>query len=112
MNAKIKLKNKKFYHSEEVADIHIKSVKSLKSINCSKEFNSRAIDEFLLIFLASAKAKGISKFKNLGELNKKESPRLKWGQKILKKIGIKTKLKNNSIKIFGNPNIKIKKKNN
>ena len=39
-----------------------------------------------------------------------KSPRLKWGQKILKKIGIKTKLKNNSIKIFGNPNIKINKK--
>ena len=31
---------------------------------------------FLLIFLVAAKSKGISSFKNLGELNKKESPRL------------------------------------
>jgi 3-phosphoshikimate 1-carboxyvinyltransferase len=36
---------------------------------------------FLLIFLVAAKAKGISFFKNLSELNQKESPRLKWGSK-------------------------------
>ena len=38
------------------------------------------------IFIAAAKAKGISNFKNLGELNKKESPRLKWGSVILNKM--------------------------
>ena len=29
-----------------------------------------------LIILVAARAKGVSSFKNLGELNKKESPRL------------------------------------
>ena len=110
MGANIIFKNIKNYKGEKNADIHVSSSKLLKSINCPSYLNSSAIDEFLVIFLVAAKAKGISKFKNLGELNKKESPRLKWGQKILKKIGIKTKLKNNSIKIFGNPNIKINKK--
>ena len=52
----------------------------------------------------------ISYFKNLSELNQKESPRLKWGSKILKLIGIKTITTNNSIKIFGNPNLNINKK--
>jgi 3-phosphoshikimate 1-carboxyvinyltransferase len=42
-------------------------------------------------------------------LNKKESPRLDWGAKILNMIGIKTKLTKDSIKIYGNPNLKIKK---
>ena len=43
-------------------------------------------------------------------MNEKESPRLKWGAKILKKIGIKTIVTNDSIKIFGNPDLKINKK--
>ena len=72
--------------------------------------NSSAIDEFLLIFLVAAKAKGISYFKNLSELNQKESPRLKWGSKILNKIGIKNVITKSSIKIYGNPNLKIDKK--
>ena len=72
--------------------------------------NSTAIDEFLLIFLVAAKAKGVSYFKNLSELNQKESPRLKWGSKILKSIGVKTITTNDSIKIFGNPNLSINRK--
>ena len=57
----------------------------------------------------AAKAKGVSYFKNLSELNQKESPRLIWGAKILKKMGIKTILTKKSIKIYGNPNLEIKK---
>jgi len=68
------------------------------------------IIEFLIIFLAAAKAKGISYFKNLSELNKKESPRLLLGSKILNMIGIKTKLTKKSIKIYGDPNLKLNKK--
>ena len=110
MGASILIKNKKIYKGEEISDIEIKSCSSLKAINCPTEFNSSAIDEFLVIFLVAAKAKGISTFKKLGELNQKESPRLKWGQKILNKMGIRTILKKDSIKIFGNPNLKINKK--
>ena len=107
MGVKISFKNKKTYKGEKNADVHISNVKNLKPINCPPQLNSGAIDEFLLIFLVAAKAKGVSYFTNLGELNEKESPRLKWGAKILKKIGIKTILTKNSIKIFGNPDLKI-----
>ena len=110
MGVKISLKNIKNYKGERIADIIVKSTKSFKSIKCPSTLNSEAIDEFLLIFLVAAKAKGISYFKNLSELNQKESPRLQWGSKILKLIGIKTITTNNSIKIFGNPNLNINKK--
>ncbi len=110
MGAKIIFKNKKVYKGELLADIFVKSPKNLKSINCPSNLNSGAIDEFPLIFLVAAKANGVSFFKNLAELNQKESPRLKWGSKILNLMGIKTKLTNDSIKIFGNPKINIKKK--
>ena len=46
----------------------------------------------------------------MSELNQKESPRLKWGSKILNKIGIKNEIKKDSIKIIGNPQINLKKK--
>ena len=78
MGVKISFRNKKIYKGEKIADIKIIGSKKLKSINCPTKLNSGAIDEFLIIFLVAAKAKGVSYFKNLGELNEKESPRLKW----------------------------------
>jgi len=110
MGVKIKFENKKIYKGEKNADIKILSPKNLNAINCPSKLNSGAIDEFLVIFLVAAKAKGISYFKNLSELNEKESPRLKWGAKILNKMGVKTITSKDSIKIYGNPNLKINKK--
>jgi 3-phosphoshikimate 1-carboxyvinyltransferase len=109
MGIKILITNKKNYNGELVADLFVKSTKKLKSINCPSELNSSAIDEFLIIFLVAAKAKGISYFKNLSELNQKESPRLEWGSRILNMMGVKTKLTNHSIKIYGNPKLEITK---
>ena len=109
MGAKIILKNKKNYKGELIADIFVKSAKHLKAIDCPIKYNSKAIDEFLIIFLVAAKSKGISYFKNLQELNQKESKRLDWGSKILNMIGINTKLTNDSIKIYGQPNLELRK---
>ena len=109
MGARISLKNKRNYRGEKISDILIQSSSNLKSINCSSELNSSAIDEFLIIFLTAAKSKGTSYFKDISELNQKESPRLKWGSKILNMMGIKTELTKDSIKIYGQPNLKIKK---
>jgi len=109
MGANILLKNKRDYKGEKISDIFIKSSNKLRGINCPVELNSSSIDEFLVIFLAAAKARGISYFKDISELNQKESPRLNWGSKILNMMGIKTELTKNSIKIYGQPNLKITK---
>ena len=109
MGAKIKVKNKKIRYGEKLADIFVKSQPALKKINCPPNLSSNLIDEFLILFLVAAKANGISSFSNLSELNKKESPRLKLGSKLLNQLGIKTKLKKDSIKIFGNPAINLRK---
>ena len=110
MGVNIVLENKKIYKGEKIADIKVKSSKLIKPINCPSTLVTSAIDEFLIIFLMAAKANGISYFKGLAELNKKESPRLKWGSKILNKMGIKNITTKSSIKIFGNPKLKINKK--
>ena len=108
MGAKIIFINKKNYKGENKADIKVVSGKNIKAINCPPKLNSGAIDEFLVIFLVAAKAKGVSYFKNLGELNQKESPRLKWAEKILRNLGVRTITTNDSIKIYGNPNLNLK----
>ena len=110
MGVKIIKKNIRNYKGEQIADLLVKSSDSLKPINCPPSLNSSAIDEFLLIFIVAAKADGVSYFRNLSELNQKESPRLKWGSKILKKMGIKNKITKDSIKIYGNPKLDINKK--
>ena len=107
MGVKIIFKNQKIYKGEKKADIKILSAKNIRGINCPSKLNSGAIDEFLVIFLVAAKAKGVSYFKNLGELNQKESPRLKWAKKILTYLGVKVIATENSIKIYGNPNLNL-----
>ena len=109
MGAKISLNNTRNYRGEKISDIKIKTSKNLRGINCPSRLNSSAIDEFLIIFLVAAKAKGISSFRNISELNQKESPRLNWGSKILNMMGIKTELTKDSIKIYGQPNLEIAK---
>ena len=86
MGVEISFINRKIYKGEVIADIFVKSPNNLKSINCPSNLNSNAIDEFLVIFLIAAKADGVSTFKDLGELNKKESPRLRWVQKLAKMV--------------------------
>jgi len=110
MGAEIIFKKQKVYRGEKISDLLIKSAYNLKAINCPTKLNSSAIDEFLIIFLVAAKAKGISHFKDISELNQKESPRLNLGSKILNMMGIKTILTKDSIKIYGQPKLKIKKK--
>tara|TARA_B100001175_G_scaffold260973_1_gene230039 strand:+ start:2998 stop:4341 length:1344 start_codon:yes stop_codon:yes gene_type:complete len=107
MGVKFIFKNKKIYNGEKISDIFVKTPKKIKSINCPSKINSRAIDEFLIIFLIAAKAKGTSFFKDLGELNQKESPRLKVGSNFLTMIGIKNYCTADSIKIIGNPNLQL-----
>ena len=108
MGASIKFKNKRIYKGEKTADIFVKSSKILKPINCPSNLNSSAIDELILCFLVAAKAEGVSTFKDLGELNKKESPRLNISIKLLRMMGIKVIRKGNNIKIYGKPKLDLK----
>jgi len=107
MGVRIIFKNQKTYKGEKKANIKVVSAKNIKAINCPPELNSGAIDEFLVIFLVAAKAKGVSYFSNLGELNQKESPRLKWAEKILSNLGVKTITTSDTIKIYGKPDLNL-----
>ena len=109
MNANIKIRNMKKISGEVVGTIVVKS-SSLKSINCPEKMVPSLIDEFCILFIMAALTKGLSKFTGISELRHKESDRIKNMEIGFKKIGIKTKSTYSSLKIYGNPNIKIKKK--
>ena len=111
MNANIKIKNLKKISGEPVGDIIIKS-SILKPVVCPKELGPFLIDEFCILFVIAALTKGLSKFTGINELRHKESDRIKNMEKGFNKIGIKTKSTKDSLKIYGNPNIKIKKELN
>jgi len=108
MNANIKIKNLKKISGELIGDIIIKS-SILKPVNCPKEIVPSLIDEFCILFVIASLTKGLSKFTGINELRHKESDRIKNMEKGFNKIGIKTKSTKDSLKIYGNPNIKIKK---
>ena len=108
MNANINVINKRVYKGEKIGDLKVKSKSSFRSINCPDYLNSSAIDELILCFLVAAKADGISTFKDLGELNKKESPRLNISIKLLRMMGIKVVRKKDNIKIYGKPKLDLK----
>ena len=109
MNANIKIKNLSKISGESVGTIIVRS-SNLKSVNCPKDLVPFLIDEFCIIFVIAALTKGLSKFTGIGELRHKESDRIKNMEIGLNKIGIKTKSTKDSLKIYGNPKIKINKK--
>jgi len=108
MNANIKIKNLKKKSGEPIGNILVKS-SSLKPINCPKELVPSSIDEFPLLFVVASLTKGISNFSGIKELRNKESDRIKCMEVGLNKIGVKTRSTKDSLKIFGNPNTKVKK---
>ena len=108
MNGNIKIYNLKKKFGEMVGDIIVKSSK-LRPINFPKREIISTIDEFPILFIIASQIKGVSTFTNIGELRKKESDRIKSVEVGFKRIGIKTISTINSLKIYGNPNIKIKK---
>ena len=109
MNAKIKIKNLKGKINEEpVGDIFVKT-SVLKPVNCNKEIVPSLIDELPILFIIAALTKGVSKFSGIRELRYKESDRIKTMENTLNKVGIKTKSTRDTLKIFGNPNIRLKK---
>ena len=104
----IKIKNVKKNFGEPVGDIFVKSSK-LKPIKFSSHEFSSTLDEMPILFILASQIRGVSTFSNIKTLRGKESDRIENIENGLKKIGIKTISTKNSLKISGNPNIKIKK---
>ena len=108
INANIKLSNVRKVSGELVGSITVSSSK-LKPIIVSKNIG-KLIDELPILFVIAALTKGVSKFKNIGDLKNKESNRILESKKIFDQAGIECKITKNSMVIFGNDKIKTQNK--
>jgi 3-phosphoshikimate 1-carboxyvinyltransferase len=87
MGADISLLNPKLLGEEPVADIRVRSSQLQGSV-VDPELVSLAIDEFPVLFVAAAAAKGRTEFSGIGELRVKESDRIAAMAKGMRILGI------------------------
>jgi len=87
MGASIELSNESEAGGEPVADIHIRS-RQLKGITIPEELVPLAIDEFPVLFVAAACARGTTILTGARELRVKESDRIQVMADGLKVMGI------------------------
>ncbi len=88
MGAKIDLLNQREQTGEPVADIHVE-YSQLNGITIPEALVPIAIDEFPIIFIAAAAAKGVTKLSGAAELRVKESDRIESMLAGLLALGIK-----------------------
>jgi len=87
MNADIRLENKREVSGEPVADIFVRH-SQLNGTDIDGELVLKAIDEFPILCVAAAKAKGTTKITGAQELRVKESDRIASMATELKKMDV------------------------
>lgn len=100
MGANIALTNERTVGGELVADIMVKS-SELQGISIPEELVPLAIDEFPVIFIAAACAKGETRLTGAEELRVKESDRIQVMEDGLKAIGVDAKATTDGMIIKG-----------
>ena len=102
MGADIAFENERIEAGEPVAGIRVKGTKMLEGITVPESRVPSMIDEFPILFVAAAFAKGVTKATGLEELRVKESDRLAMMAKGLESCGVKLEMAEDSLTIYGN----------
>lgn len=100
MGADISLENPRSFGNEPVADIRVRS-SDLRGGAVDPALVSLAIDEFPVLFVAAALAKGKSTFSGIGELRVKESDRIAAMAEGLRGLGIEVEEFADSAVVYG-----------
>jgi len=87
MGAHISLENPRLLSQEPVADVRVRSY-ALQGGAVDPGLVSLAIDEFPVLFVAAAAARGSTRFSGIGELRVKESDRIATMSAGLRSLGI------------------------
>ncbi|MGH8456232.1 MAG: 3-phosphoshikimate 1-carboxyvinyltransferase [Stenotrophobium sp.] len=100
MGAEIELLNPRQFGTEPVADIRVRG-SELRGIAIGKELVAAAIDEFPIIFIAAAFARGETTVTGAEELRVKESDRIQTMCDGLRALGIAAAAKPDGMSIMG-----------
>jgi 3-phosphoshikimate 1-carboxyvinyltransferase len=102
MGADIQLQNQRNFGDEPVADIRVRS-SDLEGREIDPALVSLAIDEFPVIFVAAAAAKGRTTFTDIGELRVKESDRIAAMASGLRALGVDVDESDDGAIVHGGP---------
>jgi 3-phosphoshikimate 1-carboxyvinyltransferase len=100
MGANIYLKNLRELNGEPVADLVVSGSK-LTGIDVPADRVPRMVDEYPVLAIAAACAKGITRMRGLGELRVKESDRLSLMAEGLTKCGVKAEVVGDDLIVYG-----------
>ena len=101
MGAHIEFKNKRIQAGEDVADLLIRGTGPLKAIDVDPALVPSMIDEFPVLAMAAACAKGTTTMTDLAELRVKESDRLLMVAEGLKACGVDLEMGEDNLIIHG-----------
>ena len=104
MGAKITLTAREDMCGEETVDIHITHA-PLKAVTVPAERVPSMVDEFPILAVAAACAKGTSRFEHIGELRVKESDRLEETANMLRAAGVSVTTGEDWMEITGQDHI-------
>ena len=100
MGGNILLKNQRLIGGELVADIEVE-YSELKSVNVSAKRAPSMIDEYPILSIAAAHAKGVTRMNGLAELKVKESNRLFMIAENLSKCGVEVNMGDDYLEVKG-----------
>lgn len=100
MGAAIEIEPRGTHGLEPVADIRVRS-SVLRGIDVEPALVSLAIDEFPVLFIAAAAAKGRTRFTGIGELRVKESDRISTMAEGLRTLGIRVQETDDGASVHG-----------
>ncbi len=100
MGARIELRNERIVGAEPVADIEVVQ-SELRGIVVPPELVPLAIDEFPILFIAAAAAKGTTVVSGAEELRKKETDRIAVMARALEAVGVEVEERPDGARIVG-----------
>jgi 3-phosphoshikimate 1-carboxyvinyltransferase len=100
MGGKIEFENEREIGGEKVADISVE-YSDLKGVEVPAQRAASMIDEYPILAIAAANAKGTTKMNGLAELKVKESNRLLMIERGLTACGVAAKMGDDSLEING-----------
>lgn len=100
MGAGIEWANRREENGEPVADLRVKG-ESLRGVEVGEDQVARTIDEYPILFVAAALARGRTVFRGIGELRYKESDRIATMTKELGKLGVRFRQGENDLEVDG-----------
>lgn len=100
MGGQISISDQRVLGGEPVATLTVHR-SELTGVDVPADMVTRTIDEFPILFVAAAAARGQTRFTDLGELRHKESDRLSAMMTGLKNLGVDIKSTNDTLSIRG-----------